>query len=286
MKKNIVYADLHTHSTASDGTMTPTELIKKAKEIGLAVIGITDHDTISGLEEAYKIGNKENVIVVPGIEISCGWEDRSTSVHVLGLFIDSKCKSLVDMLEEQRVSRFHRAFKILDLLEKEGIDVEELREEFKATPEKVLGRPHIARYLVRKGVVSEMQQAFEKYLLNGRPAYVPKQKVDPEYGIKLIHEAGGLAVLAHPGLISEFDEVWKRLEKLDWDGLEVYYSEHSNSTVKKFQTLADSKNLLATGGSDYHGENGKHVGRLGTAGLSKEQFEKIVEKVAKKEIVD
>ena len=284
MKKNIVYADLHTHSTASDGTMTPTELIKKAKEIGLSAIAITDHDTISGLEEAYKVSSTENIIVVPGIEISCGWEDRNASVHVLGLFIDRKCKTLVDMLEEQRISRFHRAFKILDLLEKEGIDVKELRDEFKATPEKVLGRPHIARYLVKKGVVSEMQQAFEKYLLNGRPAYVPKQKVDPEYGIKLIHEAGGLAVLAHPGLISEFDEVWKRLEKLNWDGLEVYYSEHSNTTIKKFQNLADSKNLLASGGSDYHGENGKHVGRLGTAGLSKEQFKKLVEKAGKKEI--
>lgn len=284
MKKNIVYADLHTHSSASDGINSPTELVKKAKEIGLKVLGITDHDTLNGIDEALATGEEAGVKIVPGIEISCGWEDRSSSVHVLGLFVDPKSKSLTDMLEEQRLSRFSRALKMLDLLEKEGIDVAELRAEFKSKPDKVLGRPHVARYLVSKGVVSEFQQAFDKYLLNGKPAYVPKQKVNPEIGIKLIHEAGGLAVLAHPGLIAEFEEVWPRLEKYSWDGIEVYYSEHSNSTVRKFQALADSMNLLATGGSDYHGENGKHVGRLGTAGLSKEQFEIVAAKAGKKEI--
>lgn len=284
--KNIVYADLHTHTTASDGTSSPADVVQKAKEIGLNTIAITDHDTLGGFDEAMAEGKIQGINVVPGIEISCGWEGRDSSVHVVGLFIDPKSKELTQMLEEQKKYRFKRALKILQLLENEGIDTKKLFDEFNSTPEKVLGRPHIARYLVENNYVKDFQQAFDKYLLRGRPAYVPKQSVPPETGVDIIHKAGGLAVLAHPGLVPDWDSVWNKLKDLPWDGIEVYYSEHKNSEVDKFLALAERYNLVPVGGSDYHGEYGKHTGRLGTAGLTKEQYDVLLRRLPLKEAVN
>jgi 3',5'-nucleoside bisphosphate phosphatase len=284
--KSIVYADLHTHTTASDGTLSPAEVVRKAKEIGLNTIAITDHDTLSGFDEAFAEAKIQGINVVPGIEISCGWEGRDSSVHVVGLFIDPKSKPLTQMLDEQKKYRFTRALKILQLLENEGINTKKLLDEFNSTPEKVLGRPHIARYLVENNYVKDFQQAFEKYLLRGRPAYVPKQNVLPETGVEMIHKAGGLAIVAHPGLIPDWDNVWDKLKILPWDGIEVYYSEHKNCEVNKFLAITERHNLVPVGGSDYHGEYGKHSGRLGTAGLTKEQYDVVLKRAALKELVN
>ncbi|MDD3000927.1 MAG: PHP domain-containing protein [Candidatus Riflebacteria bacterium] len=284
--KSIVYADLHTHTTASDGTLSPAEVVRKAKEIGLNTIAITDHDTLSGFDEAFAEAKIQGINVVPGIEISCGWEGRDSSVHVVGLFIDPKSKPLTKMLNEQKKYRFTRALKILQLLENEGINTKKLLDEFNSTPEKVLGRPHIARYLVENDYVKDFQQAFEKYLLRGRPAYVPKQNVLPETGVEMIHKAGGLAIIAHPGLIPDWDNVWNKLKSLPWDGIEVYYSEHKNSEVNKFLAITERFNLVPVGGSDYHGEYGKHSGRLGTAGLTKEQYDVVLKRAAIKELMN
>jgi len=279
-KQKNIFADLHTHSTASDGLLTPTQLIECAGENGLSVIGITDHDTVGGLAEARQAARRSGMKLVPGIELSCGWQGRDTSVHVLGLFIDEKAPALQKLLNEQREQRFHRALKMVNLLAGLGLDVAELKERFEKSPEKVLGRPHIARFLQERGYAKDFQGAFEKYLSRGRPAYVPKDHVLPEVGIEVIHAAGGLAVVAHPGLTSDWDNVWSHISGFKWDGIETYYSEHTPSDVKRFAALAMQHDLLSTGGSDYHGEYGKHANRLGNYGLTQELYFDLVSKCA------
>ncbi len=279
-KSKTVYADLHTHSTASDGMLTPEQLVEKACSIGLGVIGITDHDSIDGVKAGVAAGARLGVRVVPGIELSCGWEGRDSSVHVLGLFVNPESPALAELLDTQKKSRYTRAHRILDLLGQQGFDMAELAQSFADSPDKVLGRPHLARYLESKGYVKDFQEAFDKYLLRGRPAYVPKDHVEPETGIEIIHAAGGIAVLAHPGLIPDWDRVWSKIQNMPWDGIETYYSEHSNSDVRRFRAVVESRNWISTGGSDYHGDYGKHVDRLGQAGLSQEQFGELLEKCA------
>ncbi len=277
-KKVTVFADLHTHSTASDGMLTPEQLVEKAAAIGLKVLGITDHDSIAGIDAGRRAAEKHGVRLVPGIELSCGWEGRDSSVHVLGLFVNTEAAELVDLLETQKKSRFARAHKILSLLTQQGFVMDELAASFNNSPEKVLGRPHLARFLVEKGYVKDFQEAFDRFLLRGRPAYVPKEHVEPEKGISVIHAAGGIAVLAHPGLIPDWDRVWEKIQAMPWDGIEAFYSEHTNSDVKRFQAIVDARSWIASGGSDYHGDYGKHVDRLGQAGLSEKQFELMLEK--------
>ncbi|HNX75829.1 MAG TPA: PHP domain-containing protein [Candidatus Rifleibacterium sp.] len=279
-KKPTVYADLHTHSTASDGMLTPVQLVEKADKIGLKVLGITDHDTVDGIRSAAATAAALGVKLVPGIELSCGWEGRDSSVHVLGLFVDPDAPELVELLETQKKSRFARAHKILSLLTQQGFAMNDLAADFNNSPEKVLGRPHLARFLVEKGYVSDFQEAFDRFLLRGRPAYVPKDHVEPAKGIAIIHAAGGIAVLAHPGLIPDWDRVWSTIEALPWDGIETFYSEHSTRDVRRFRAIVEKRNWIASGGSDYHGDYGKHIDRLGQAGLSLEQFNQMLEKCA------
>jgi len=283
-KQNNVFADLHTHSTASDGLLSPAQLVESAVEKGLSVIGITDHDTVTGLAEARQAARRLSIRLVPGIELSCGWPGRDTSVHVLGLYIDENAPALQKLLNEQRDQRFYRALKMVDLLAGLGLDVAELKQRFEQSPEKVLGRPHIARYLHERGYVKDFQGAFERYLSRGKPAYVAKDHVLPEVGIEVIHAAGGIAVVAHPGLTSDWPAVWANISGLPWDGIEAYYSEHTPSDVKRFVELANQHDLVSTGGSDYHGEYGKHANRLGNYGLTQELYFDLVSKCAAKGI--
>lgn len=283
---NEIYADLHVHTTASDGIYTPSEILKLAKDVGLKVVAITDHDTIDGIDDSlFELAKQLGICFIPGIELSCGWDETDTSVHVLGLFIDHKSEELRNLLNKQKQMRYFRALKILDLLESLSIDVSELRKEFLNSTDKVLGRPHIARYLHKIGIVSEFQEAFDKYLARGKPAYVPKEHLLPSMAVDVIHKAGGLAIIAHPGLTLKWNEVWSKIQNLNWDGIEVYYSDHTPDQVNYFTKLALSKGYLLTGGSDYHGEYGKHIQRFGKFGLSKENFEVILSflKTSKKE---
>ncbi|MDN5279350.1 MAG: 3,5-nucleoside bisphosphate phosphatase [Clostridiales bacterium] len=272
LKKNPIFADLHVHSTASDGLLTPGQIVDSAAQKGLAAVAITDHDTIGGVAEAKSQGKEKGLEVIAGIELSCGWEGRDASIHVLGLFIDENSGPLLELLDSQKRFRHQRALKIVGLLEKCGLDMSELKNEFEASTEKVLGRPHIARFLLEKGYIKEFQQAFDKYLSGGRPAYVPKDHVDPIAGIETIKKAGGIAVLAHPGLIPDWEVVWEKISDMPWDGMETYYSEHSNSQVRKFAEIVAEKGWASTGGSDYHGDYGKHKNRLGKYGLDAGQY--------------
>jgi hypothetical protein len=238
----------------------------------LSVVAITDHDTIRGVKPACAQGQISGIKVVPGIELSCGWKGREASVHVLGLFIDEDSSVLNELLENQRRYRHKRALKILDKLSENGVFVEPLREEFVKCNDKVLGRPHIARYLLETGVITDFEQAFKLYLSRGCPAYIPKDHVEMEQGLETIKAAGGIAVLAHPGLIPDWDAVWPRLKSLPWDGIETYYSEHDQQQVQKFAQIASDLGCVSTGGSDFHGDYGKHRNRLGNYGLIREQY--------------
>lgn len=284
MKKSKIYADLHVHSTASDGLLSPAEVVDSSIETGLSYIALTDHDTIDGVAPARIRGKEKGLKIIAGIELSCGWEGRDSSIHVLGLFINENSPTLNKLLAEQKQFRYYRALKIVDLLGYAGVEVGPLRKQFEASTDKVLGRPHIARYLLETGVIKDFQQAFDKYLTQGKPAYVPKDHVTPEVGIEAIKSAGGIAIIAHPGLIPDWDVVWKRIRNLEWDGIETYYSEHSNALVRRYEEIVAEKGWISTGGSDYHGDYGKHTNRLGKFGLDEQQFEGLLEWCANKSI--
>ncbi len=285
MKKGpVAFADLHTHSTASDGTSTPAELVEKAEGLGLSVVAITDHDTITGIKEAQEASKGKKIRVIAGTELSCGWPGQEKSVHVLGLFISTEKSKLTEILDEQRKLRYARAYKILSKLKELGFNMSELEDYFDKHPEKVLGRPHIAHFLEEKGYIKVSDEAFKKYLGYGCPAYVPKDYIEYPKAIEAIHDAGGLAVLAHPGLVPNFDAVWETIKDLNWDGMEVFYVEHENRDVRRFFEIATSKRLACTGGSDYHGQHGKHLDRLGQGGLNEEQFNEFIKYAAAKGI--
>ncbi len=276
-KRPVAFADLHTHSSASDGTLSPAQLVEKAESIGLSVLGITDHDTISGIKEAQATAKNKNIKVIAGTELSCGRPGAEKSIHVLGLFITPEKSKLSELLDNQRDLRHVRAIKILNLLRKQGFDMDELEEWFRSEPDRVLGRPHLAHYLEDKGYVKDFDEAFKKYLGYGCPAYVPKDYIDYEIAIEAIHDAGGLAILAHPGLIPNWNTTWEDIKNIPWDGIEVFYVEHKEKEVEMFYNLAQELHIACTGGSDYHGDYGKHLDRLGQGGLSEEQFNKLID---------
>jgi hypothetical protein len=270
-----IFADLHCHSTASDGVLSPTELTLAARQTGISAFALTDHDTLKGIPEARAASVRVGLEFVPGIELSCGWPDTDVSLHVVGLFLDETSSVLTELLARQQASRFRRALKMLDLLAGLGIDMQSLREQFDREGDRVLGRPHLARYLVEKGVVGDFQEAFSRFLQRGAPAYVPKDHLPPETAVDLIQRSGGGAFIAHPGLVCHWDEMWNKVRHLPWDGLEVYYSEHSPEQVAFFRGLAGTRGFLSTGGSDYHGEYGKHASRLGLFGLDEPGFREL-----------
>ncbi|MBC7324371.1 MAG: PHP domain-containing protein [Moorella sp. (in: Bacteria)] len=254
--------DLHTHTTASDGKLAPTEVVRLARQKGLAAVGITDHDTVAGLAEARAAAASRGVTVVPGVELSTEWEGRE--IHILGYYIDWQQEDLVSFLEAMRQSRYRRTARMVERLQGLGYDISlaEVEEEVRG---EAMGRPHIAAALVRKGYLPSIDAAFNSLLEPGRPAYVPCARVQPGRAIKLILEAGGVHVLAHPGL-SRVDALIPALVADGLKGIEAYYPRHDVSTTRYYLELAALYRLVVTGGSDFHGDinsNGSHAD-LGT----------------------
>ncbi len=259
--KEQVGIDLHIHSTASDGTLTPSEILEMARQLKLGAIAITDHDTISGTKEALQIGIPPSIQFVSGVEISTAPIppfDADGSYHILGYFFRIDDDALKQTLFELQNARQSRNSKIIHQLNNLGIDItsEEVHRE---AVNGQTGRPHIARALIRKGVVSSINEAFETYLGNGKPAYVDKFRIRCSDAVELISHAGGIPVLAHPGLlkIEGHDTVnafFTVLKKIGLKGIEVYYPQHSDDQVSMYLSLAASHDLLITGGSDFHGE--------------------------------
>jgi len=264
-------ADLHCHTTASDGVLTPWELVKAAAECGLTSIGITDHDTTSGWDEAEKAGIRYGVDILRGIELNT--DHSGTEVHILGYEMDPKTLVLQERLRILQDARHHRVFTILEKLKSQGIEIQRAEIENIARGESI-GRPHIAQALMNKGIVKTIKEAFDRYIGLGAPAYVARYKLSPEEGIALVRAAGGVAVLAHPGVhgLSESIPQWV---ELGLQGVEVSHSEHSIKDEKHYRELAEHYNLIMTGGSDFHGEARKPGIHLGDWGTSYEVVEKI-----------
>jgi len=252
--------ELHTHSVYSDGTATPTELVQMAADRDLQGFSLTDHDTVEGVQEALCHGEKVGVPVVSGIEVSA--THRQYSLHILGYGIDSKDEFLLQWLAGLQQGRIERNKNILKKLATMGISInghelEQVSERGQA------GRPHIARLLQDKGYVTTTQQAFSHYLGRNKPAWCSRSSCSASEVITTLHQAGGLAVLAHPGIIDKGMRIQplliKELVELGLDGLEVFYPSHSSKVKKHLQMLANKYNLLCTGGSDYHGDHQRRL---------------------------
>jgi len=247
--------DLHTHSTASDGTLSPRELVYLAKKVGLKALALTDHDTIDGLPEAYQTAKEEGLPFLCGVEISVKF-DGPGHFHLLGYFLEPP-EELKEVLDKLKSARAERNKKMVEKLRELGIDI--TLEELKSLASGEIGRPHFAYLLVKKGYVKSIEEAFERYLKKGAPAYFPKALLTEEEAISAIKKAKGIPVLAHPITLKLSDEALRsyliRLKELGLMGVEVYYSEHTKEYTKFLERLADELALIKTGGSDFHGQN-------------------------------
>jgi 3',5'-nucleoside bisphosphate phosphatase len=248
--------DLHTHSSVSDGTDTPSELVGKARAVGLDVVGLTDHDTFDGLDEAVAQGQRLGIQVVRGMELSCS--RRGSSVHVLAYGADPASPGLAAEMARVRDGRLGRLAGVLAKLAELGVPVSEAEVMAQVGESPSVGRPHIADALIKAGHVRDRQEAFDRFLADGGPAHVHRYTIEVDRGIDLVHEAGGLAVIAHPwGRGREHVLPPSVLEALardhGLDGVEVDHQDHDLDTRRQLHTLADSLGLLATGSSDYHG---------------------------------
>jgi predicted metal-dependent phosphoesterase TrpH len=258
------YVDLHLHTTASDGVMSPSEIVRYANAKGLQAIAITDHDTIEGLEEGLSEGKRIGLEVIPGIEISAAHSPGS--MHLLGFFLDIYHPVLNERLGYLQKARAERNPKIAEKLNQLGIDLT-YEEVLKVSGGGQVGRPHFAQVLLDKGYVKSFQEAFERFLKKGAPGYVDKLRFTAKEALHFINEAQGVAVLAHPNTLgmnrySEFENLLLQLVDEGLRGLEVYYPEHSALEVAQYKTLAERYGLLVTGGTDYHGieKNGLDIG--------------------------
>ena len=248
--------DLHTHSSVSDGTDPPAELVAKAREVGLDVVGLTDHDTFDGLDEAVAAGERLGVEVVRGMELSCS--RHGNSVHVVAYGADPASPGLAAEMVRVRDGRLGRLAGVLAKLAALGAPVSEAEVMAQVGNSPSVGRPHIADALIRAGHVRDRQEAFDRFLADGGPAHVPRYTIEVERGIGLIHQAGGLAVIAHPwgrGREHMLPSSAVRALVLDHglDGIEVDHQDHDVETRRQLRALADSLGLLPTGSSDYHG---------------------------------
>lgn len=254
MKDYIMLADMHIHSTASDGQYTPTEVVHKAKQIGVEVIALTDHDTIAGVDEAIYAGEKEGLSVLRGVELATS-NDRH--MHILGLGLSDDCHCLSALCEKLRSSRDERNDRIIDFLEKKGIAIH-FSEVKELAGGKVIARPHFAQVLLRHGYVASIREAFDRYLDTDEYQHIERFKVDAYTCIEAIHQDGGKAVLAHPYQLGLSDErLWTTLRQMkEWglDGLECYYPRHTTSMVKTYLEMAEKLQLKVSAGSDFHGE--------------------------------
>lgn len=270
-----MYADLHLHTHFSDGTYSPEELAGHGRRCELSVMSLTDHDTVEGCARMATACEALGIDFIPGTELTCDCD--STELHLLGYFIDPEHPRLRQSMERFQEVRQNRIREMVDSLNKMSVRI---------TSDEVLelanchspGRPHIARVLVKNGVCASVDDAFERFLKRGRPAWVPKFKISAADAIQLIHDVGGLAVLAHPGLYRA-DEVIPQLVDAGMDGIECFHSRHGNAAIEHYLRVAGRFRLLPTGGSDCHGMN-KGEPLIGSVRLAIDFVERLREAVA------
>jgi predicted metal-dependent phosphoesterase TrpH len=258
--------------------MSPSEVVVEAASRGLQVISITDHDTTDGLEEALEAGRRHRMTVIPGVEISS--TDPQEEVHILGYYMDFRAPGFQKFLEGPRLARPKRIIEMCEMIARLGMNVspEEVFDE--AGGIESVGRPHLAKVMLRKGYVSSMDEAFDRFLANGTPGYVKRFKNTVDKTLEVVHAYYGISVIAHPGLLKDQAVIPNLVDK-GVMGIEVYCHEHSQSMVKRFLQIAKQANLLVTGGSDYHGDMLEKPFHLGDLKVPSSCY-KALEKAAKK----
>ncbi len=259
--------DLHIHSTASDGTLTPEEIVAVSLEKGMRAIALSDHDSVEGIARAQAAAAGSDLMIIPSVEVSTDY--HSTEVHILGYFLDYHQPELLEKLAAIREAREGRAEKMVELLQGRGVDI---------TYEQVLeranggsvGRPHVAGVLVAAGHVDTPQEAFNRYLGRGKPAYVARYKLSPLEAIDLIHRCQGLPVISHPGLIHNERLVLEAIDE-GIEGIEAYHSAHTQMASEKYARLARERGLLVTCGTDSHGPGGSIPVEIGSVQMPEEE---------------
>jgi len=268
-------ADLHLHSQYSDGTYTAAELAEEARKHGLKLIALTDHDTVEGCESVGAECRSRGLEFIPGVELTA--EFAGDELHLLGYFVDMRRPELLAELAKYQLVRQNRVREMVARLNKMSIPLT-ADAVFALANCRSPGRPHVGRALVKAGVCTNLDQAFERFLKKHRPAWVPKFKMSAEAGIALIHRAGGLAVMAHPGL-NHCDEAIPGMVAAGLDGIECFHSKHSKATSAFYLEVAECHGLLVTGGSDCHGMS-KGKPTMGQVRLPYAYIEKLYARVA------
>lgn len=264
------FADLHLHTQFSDGTFTPEELVAQAQKNGLVCIALTDHDTVEGCARAAAACAAVSMEFIPGAELTA--EHADTEVHIIGYFLDTTNATLLDRIAQFQTVRMRRIHEMVAALNRQGLPLK-AEAVFALANCKSPGRPHVARALVKEKLIGSLDEAFERYLKRGKPAWVPKTKMSAMESIGLIHQAGGLAVMAHPGL-NRTDEIIPDLVKAGLDGIECFHTKHSTVMSERYLEIAEKHHLLVTGGSDCHGFS-KNKPLIGTVRLPYEHVEKL-----------
>ena len=265
------FVDLHLHTNHSDGADSPRRVVERAVEMDLAAIAITDHDTVSGVEEAADAAAETGPELLAGVEISSAL--GGIEVHILGLGVDRRHGPFLDALQRQAEGRLDRARRMVERLNELGVPVD-LHKVLARAADGAIGRMHVAQEIVTVGYAETVQGAFDKYIKAGRAAFVPKEVVAVDRAVEIIHQAGGLAFVAHPGL----GGLHERLDTLlhyAFDGVEVYHSRHTPAMVKRLKEVASAKGLLVTGGSDCHGTIKGEAPLMGTAKVPYECFARL-----------
>ncbi len=254
-------SDLHTHTNFSDGSFSPEELVAAAKKVGLSYLGVTDHDTVDGVRYLYENGLYEtgNLKIIPGVELSANNPDHD--IHIVGYNVDIYNGNLLEMINEILEARWERFSKIVENLQANGLEIRETDVLKIAGSSKSVGRSHIARALVKGGFFKTVRDAFDQMLAKGKPAYEPRYLPEVDEVIGMIHEAGGIASLAHPKLVDDDKIVESLCGKMD--AIEVYYPCHLPEDVERYSGMAKRFNLLVGGGSDFHGTASRYVDSLG-----------------------
>lgn len=264
--------DLHLHTNHSDGTKSPSGLLAEVRKAELTAFAVCDHDNIGGYFAVKELLDQDDPELVPGVELSAG--TKGQDIHVLGYYFDPDSEILAKALEKFRELRNRRGGEMLKKLSKIGINLsfDEVKE---IAGKSAIGRPNVADALLRAGHVNSFDEAFQRFIGFHGPAYVPKDNMTPKEAIELIHEAGGVAVLAHPG-ISNAGKHIEEFIRYGLDGIEAYHPNHNGRLIKNYMNYAEKNNIIATGGSDYHGREGRY-GRVGSMKVPSALFIKLKE---------
>jgi hypothetical protein len=273
------FADLHLHTFFSDGTFSPEELAGHGARLGFAAMALTDHDSVEGCARMAAACSAAGMEFIPGTELTA--ELGNTELHLLGYFLDTHSEKLLAEISKFQIVRQNRIHEMVAAINKLGVPLK-AEDVFALANCRSPGRPHVARALVKAGLVANLDEAFERFLKKGRPAWVPKAKMSALEGMELIHQAGGLAVMAHPGL-NHNDDIIPDLVKAGLDGIECFHTKHSTAMSERYLEIADKYHLLVTGGSDCHGFS-KNKPLIGTVKLPYEHVEKMKVAVAGKNV--